>query len=214
MLNLKNVLVLASSAVILGACSGASSETTDNATSNTTTESTLVESSTTVTEPKEESKPVVASDKGKRTNPYKFGEAARAEFGYYDGDGTYEAALDLVLSNPVRGEEAYNWLLEQNMYNAPAPEGYEWIVFDVAGTLVEGDDNAPLAQIVQVSSVSASGAQSSPDIYATFDGQYGEAELYKGGTSVGKLATVVPTNEAFTIQISLQFESDTHFVIE
>lgn len=211
MVNFKNVLMLASSALVLGACSNASTDATDNTNS---TENALVEESSSTQAVQQEEVVKSTSDKGNRSNPAKFGEVATANFSYYDENGTYDAQLDLVLSNPIRGEEAYNILVAENQFNEPAPEGYEWIIFDVAGTLVKGDQDAPLAQIIEVSSVSASGVQSSPDFYATYTNKYGEAELYQGGTATGRLATIVPTSEAFTIQIGIQFESDTFFTIE
>lgn len=121
---------------MLSACGNASTNSADA--SSESSETASVESDTS----KETTKTVA---KGNHWNPYKVGETARLESGFQDKNGNpYPAVLDLTLSNPLRGEEAYNYLVSVTNSNEPAPEGYEWLVVDIMGTLVEGDENIPL----------------------------------------------------------------------
>lgn len=205
MLKFRNALLAVLSIFVLSACGNASTSSADATSESSETAS--VESNAS----KETTKAVA---KGNRTNPYKVGETARLEFEFQGNDGdSYPAVLDLTLSNPLRGEEAYNYLVSVTDGNKPAPEGYEWLVVDVTGTLVEGDENMPLKQSARLSSVSASGAET-PEAPYFLESHYGYSELYEGGTTTGPIVTLVPTAEPFTLQLTLQSSERVFFALE
>lgn len=203
----RKALLAVLSILALSACGNASTGSAD-ATSESS--ETAAAESTASKETTKTETPV----KGNRTNPYKFGETARLEFEFQDSEGEeYPAVLDLTLSNPLRGEEAYNYLVNVTDVNEPAPEGYEWFVVDVTGTLVEGDENVPLVQSARLSSVSASGAET-PEAPYFLESDYGDSDLYEGGTTTGPIVTLVPAAEPFTLQLTLQSSERVFFTIE
>jgi len=138
-------------------------------------------------------------DHGTRTSPIPFGESTMRLVDINDPEQD-SGFLRLTLSNLISGEEAYNFLLNENQFNEQAPEGYQWIVFDVTGELVEGSDNESYVSYPQVSTVSESGSESPDGHYATITNEYGGTDLYKGGTATGKIATIAPENEDYTIK--------------
>ncbi len=205
MLKFRNALLAVLSIFVLSACGNASTNSADA--SSESSETASVESDTS----KETTKTVA---KGNRTNPYKVGETARLESGFQDKNGNpYPAVLDLTLSNPLRGEEAYNYLVSVTNSNEPAPEGYEWLVVDITGTLVEGDENIPLFHTAELSSVSASGSPS-PDTSYFLNSYYGGVDLYQGGTTTGQKATLVPAGEPYTVKVTVQYSESVFFAFE
>lgn len=207
MLKFRNALLAVLSIFVLSACGNASTSSAD--TTSESSETASVESNAS----KETTKTETPA-KGNRTNPYKVGETARLEFEFQGNDGnSYPAVLDLTLSNPLRGEEAYNYLISVTEVNEPAPEGYEWFVVDVTGTLVEGDENVPLEQSARLSSVSASGAEA-PEAPYFLESDYGDSDLYEGGTTTGPIVTLVPAAEPFTLQLTLQSSERVFFTLE
>jgi len=138
-------------------------------------------------------------EKGTRTNPVPFGESAMRLIDINDPDQNF-GFLRLTLSNLISGEEAYNFLLNENQFNEQAPEGYQWIVFDVTAELIEGSENEPYVSYPQISTVSESGSESPDGHYAVVNEEYGGDDLYKGGTNTGKIATIAPVDEDYTIK--------------
>lgn len=203
----RNALLAVLSILVLSACGNANTGSAD-ATSESS-ETVAVESNASKETTKTES-----VTKGNRTNPYKVGETARLEQEFRDKNGNpYPAVLDLTLSNALRGEEAYNYLVNLIDANQPAPEGYEWLVVDITGTLVEGDENVPLFHTAELSSVSASGSPA-PDESYFLNSYYGGVDLYQGGTTTGQKATLVPAGEPYTVKVTVQYSESVFFTFE
>ncbi|WP_368646218.1 hypothetical protein AB4027_04880 [Alkalibacterium putridalgicola] len=161
-----------------------------------------VEEPETEAEPEEET----TAELGKRTNPVPLNESIQFTVQIVDYEAEEynpeEGLLEVTLSNPVTGDDAYAFLLEENQFNEEAPEGYEWIVFDIEATLLEGDENIPYMPMPTISTVSESGAESPDGHYATLNNEFGYIDLFDGGTTSGKQAAIAPVDEPYLIKWS------------
>ncbi|SFC09974.1 hypothetical protein SAMN04488102_10338 [Alkalibacterium subtropicum] len=165
-------------------------------------EETEVEEPENETEKELEEKP--SANLGQRTNPVPLGESFQfaVQIVDYEADdyNPQEGLIEVTLSNLVTGDDAYAFLLEENPYNEEAPEGYEWIVFDIEATLLEGDENIPYMPMPMISTVSESGAESPDGHYATLNNEFGYIDLFDGGTTSGKQAVIAPVDESYLIK--------------
>jgi len=103
----------------------------------------------------------------------------------------------LSIDNVIRGQEAYDYLIKANEYNEEAPEGQEWVVFDVELKVNEGDEDEPYYEIGMFTPISSNGEEIPQGNYPTFsDGeQFGDVDLYEGGTAKGKFGILVPEGD-------------------
>ncbi|MDF2535371.1 MAG: hypothetical protein K0R18_1530 [Bacillales bacterium] len=76
---------------------------------------------------------------GSFSNPITFGSVGIIdEKGLADDNGeSVDVKLSVSISNVIRGDEAWTFLKSKDTYNAPAPSGQEWAVFDVDGKYLE-----------------------------------------------------------------------------
>lgn len=172
-------------------------------------------------EPKEESKEEPKEKKeaplGTFANPIPYGETALIESGVYDDDGNfYEAEFQIKVSNVQRGGEVMQFLLEQNQFNDPAPEGYEWLMFDIEYTAKIEDPSVPDYVAPSFNVFDSSGSPINQfDLYATFaDGnEFGWVDVYDGGSTSGKVAVIVPIGEPVVIEY-FDFNTEFFFAVE
>lgn len=204
------LFTLLASSMVLGACSAEVTEAVkaDDEVSQTATSETVAKEESKQGEKKETSK-------GKRSNPFIIGndEVASMASKYYSNDGeTIEYTATYQFSNPVDGEEAWEYVQAQNPYNEPAPDGWQWVILDLTFQLVEGGEDESFMPYINPSSVKSDGTPS-PDGYVTFDGDdFGFPEVYHGGTATGKVATLFPVDdEDATIKVSPDGFTDIFF---
>lgn len=167
-----------------------------------------------VEEPAEEPKREEA-EVGSRTNPVPFGETlvATGEITGANGEST-NSEIMISLSNFVSGEEAMNYLLEQNQFNEQPPEGYEWLVFDVTLSANIENPNIPYYPMPTFNVIDSAGSPVSQDgMYATMDNQFGHVDIYDGGEATGKAAVVVPAGEEVLIEYK-EFDIQAFFETE
>ena len=209
----RSIAFIGLSGLVLGACGGdADTDTTTN----------VEEESSVVV--KNESEEVVESEKadtgsavGKRSNPAPLDEPQEVAVQYYDDNGEeIDGKVMITVSNVVRGEEAYNQLLEENEFNEDAPEGHEWVIFDVKMTLEEGSMDEPFnTSMINIIPISSDGSEVPQTSYATFtDGtDFGWKDLYEGGTDSGKVGKIVPIDDETTIKLS-DMQNNTFFTLK
>ncbi|WP_423190234.1 hypothetical protein ACO1PF_05030 [Alkalibacterium sp. f15] len=155
---------------------------------------------------------------GKRSNPVPLGETAQIDVRIIDYDDedfeTQDGVLEVTLSNIISGDDAYEMLLEENSFVEEAPEGYQWLIFDVEATLVEGHEDVAYNPLPIISSVSASGAESPDGYYTTIDDEFGYIDLYHGGSASGRQSAIAPIDEEFLIKWHEGFGSEVFFDVE
>lgn len=153
---------------------------------------------------KEETTDENTTDLGKRSNPVPLGESVQIPVDIYESADSFESEeglFEVSITNLISGDEAFDFIKSENQFNEEAPEGYQWIVLDVSGTLVEGSEDSPYTPTPFVSTVSESGEET-PDlgIYATIDNEFGWNDLFHGGTTNGKIAILAPADEDYLIK--------------
>lgn len=144
------------------------------------------------------------SEVGKRSNPVPLGQVATFSSNYYDEEGEeIEAVLAVSVSNIQRGEEVYNYIMEANQFNEAAPEGYEWMSFDVSLKVVEGSEDDPYYASESFKVISSSGSEvDQQSTYASLPSgeEFGYVDLYEGGEVKGKVAKIVPVGDDVLLQ--------------
>jgi|GEM_PF-1430897 len=154
-------------------------------------------------EPEKKDKEKKESEVGKRSNPVPLGHVATFPFEYYGEEDDIQGTVSLTISKPVRGEEAYNYLLSVSKYNDPAPEGFEWLIFEAKLTLDEGSSDEPYYASPRFKVISTSGSEvDQQSMYASVNDaeEFGHVDLYEGGETSGKIALIVPVGEEILIE--------------
>ena len=194
---MKKYLLLFGSALVLAACGTSSDVEVSEEASSTASASS--EAASAVSEE-------TVSAPGKRSNPVSVGQSATWDVVYYDAESNrIDGVVTASISNVVRGEEAYNQLIAANPYNEAAPEGFEWVIFDLKATLDEGSADDPFNTVnLSVTPVASDGSEVAQPFYATFETgtDFGFKDLYKGGTDEGKKGLIVPIGDETLVEIT------------
>lgn len=158
------------------------------------------------------------SEVGKRSNPIKLGETATFDTTYYTKDGEpLDANLSITLSNVIRGQEALDYLMAANQFNAAPPEGQEWVIVDVALTVNKGDADVPYYEMGAFTPVSSSGEEVSQAEYATFaNGEgFGGVDLYEGANTTGKIGFLTKINDETVLEYTgADFDTSVFFSLK
>ncbi len=141
---------------------------------------------------------------GKRSNPVPLGTTVTFDTEYYGDSDTIPANVSMTISNVMRGADAYNYLLNANQFNEAAPEGKEWVVFDVTLKLNKGSQDEPYYISNSFTPISSSGEEVSQEDYGTLgDGEeFGYKDIYEGGEQTGKVALLVPTDDDTLVEFT------------
>ena len=197
----KSLLLFGASALLLTACGddGGSTEISDPAEEIDAEEVAQdVEAS--------EAEETKASEIGKRSNPVPLGKLATFPVLYSDEEyNEIKGVVTVEISNPIRGQEAYDLLIEHNEFNEEAPDGQEWVVFDVSLTLDEGSEDDPFnTSVMTITPIASDGSEVPQSDYATFENgvDFGWKDLYVGGTDSGKYGLLVPEGDETLIEVT------------
>ncbi len=152
-----------------------------------------------------------APEVGKRSNPVPLGTTATFKNDYFDIDSDdskeVDAAVSVTLSNVIRGDEAYKYLVQQNQFNEAAPDGQEWMILDVNLTLDKGDPDRAYYVSPSFDVIDSSGSEVDQKNYGTFgEGmEFGNVKIFEGGNASGKIAKLVPVGDE---NLLLEFSDD------
>lgn len=190
-----------------------------SACSNSNTQNEASQSTPQSSEAKEaEQTKKTTSEVGKRSNPVKLGETATFDTTYYTKDGEpLDANLSITLSNVVRGQEALDYLMAANQFNAAPPEGQEWVIVDVALTVNKGDADVPYYEMGAFTPVSSSGEEVSQAEYPTFaNGEnFGNVDLYEGASTTGKIGFLTKINDETVLEYTgADFDTSVFFSLK
>ncbi|MDB7101834.1 MULTISPECIES: hypothetical protein [Enterococcus] len=141
---------------------------------------------------------------GKRSNPVPLDNPITFDTVYYDDEyEEIDTNISLTISNVVRGEEAYNYMISMDEYNEPAPEGKEWVVFDAELTVNKGSQDEPYRAFSSFIPVSSTGEEVNQESYSYLGNEeFGNKDLYEGGTDKGKVALLVPIGDDTLIEFN------------
>ena len=157
----------------------------------------------------EEEKEEPESVEGSRSSPVPIDKKVSQDFEFYshddiESDEKYDANRSITLSNFIRGEEVYNYLMEANQFNEEAPDSMEWAMIDVEYTLneaeTEDESHYIMPEFIIIDSTGSEVAQNK--VYPTLDGgdEFGHVELYAGGTASGKYVFYAPEDDEILIK--------------
>ena len=189
-----------------------------SACSNSNTQSEVSQSTPQSTEVKEaESTKKTTSEVGKRSNPVKLGETATFDTTYYTKDGEpLDANLSITLSNVIRGQEALDYLMAANQFNATPPEGQEWVIVDVALVVNKGAADVPYFEMGTFTPISSSGEEVSQTEYPSFNGEgFGGVDLYEGAKTTGKFGFLTKINDETILEYTgADFDTSVFFSLK
>lgn len=189
-----------------------------SACSNSNTQSEASQSTPQSSEVKEaEPTKKTTSEVGKRSNPVKLGETATFDTTYYTKDGEpLDANLSITLSNVIRGQEALDYLMAANQFNATPPEGQEWVIVDVALTVNKGDADVPYYEMGAFTPVSSSGEEVSQTEYPSFNGEgFGGVDLYEGASTTGKIGFLTKIDDETILEYTgADFDTSVFFSLK
>lgn len=204
------------SVLTLSACSSVGDNNVKVTDNSKTSESTVQSETKATTD--SSAKESTTSEVGKRSNPVPLGQTATFDTNFYGDDGKeYDANLSLTLSNVVRGEEAMTYLVNANQFNEPAPEGNEWIIFQIDETLNKGDADVPYFESGHFTVIDSKGAELDQSTYGTFaDGEsWGLSDMYDGASISGKYAIYAPVGEDVLVEYTgNSFDTSVFFALK
>ncbi len=139
---------------------------------------------------------------GKRSNPAPVDTSVSIKSTVYSGDSDEQAdgQFDIKINNIIRGEEAYSKLAAENSYNEAAPEGYEWLMF--TATLGVKINNPDIAHYVSPSFhvFDLNGSPVPQEISVVVPSEFGNTDVYNGGSVTGNEAVLVPVGQDVLIE--------------
>lgn len=157
-----------------------------------------------------------STGEGTRSNPLQIGDTAQLEarINGDDFDERYEASVDLTVNEIIIGEEAYNMLVEENQFNDPAPEGYQWALIHATSELVEAETEDYAYYVMDRFEIVEEDGSSAPRESAVTPDSYEGDHIYSGGTSSGYVSALVPAEGAFLIKYDAYPDSDVFFEVD
>lgn len=195
---MKRLMMLCSVLVvmILAACGDIDEKNTREVKSSAERSTEIQEATETVKEEvKEKEKPL-----GTRSNPLLFGDTITVKENIYDDSfNSYESLVEITLLETIRGEEAWKMIQEENMFNEPAHEGFEYAMVKVKGFLKESEteDDSLYFTSGNFNFVSSEG-----EVYdwaMVVAPNELSKELYNGGTAEGYIVNQVKVGDDFKV---------------
>lgn len=152
---------------------------------------------------------------GTRSNPLPFGDTITVQENIFDDSfNAYASSLEITLLETIRGAEAWTILKEENEFNEPAEEGYEYVLVKAKGFLKESetDDDSLYFSDMNFAFVSDEG-----EVYewvSVVTPNELSKELYNGGTGEGFIANQVRSDDDFKVSYDSSEGSPVFFYVE
>lgn len=169
------------------------------------------------TDSKDSGEDNVTDNLGKRSNPVPLDEWVEFQDTYYESIESFdgiEGTYKLRITEVERSDVALEKLIEENQFNEPAPEGYEWIIIHLEIEMLEGDEDTPYTVVPFINVMASTGNEVSQDDYATLDGnEFGHVDLFPGGTHSGRVTKYVPEEDESLLVYEVGFDTGIYFSI-
>lgn len=152
---------------------------------------------------------------GTRSNPLPFGDTITVKENIYDDSfNAYDSSLEITLLETIQGEEAWAIIKNENQFNEPAKEGYEYVLVKVKGFLKESEteDDSLYFSNMNFKFVSDDG-----EVYEWASVVVPDdlsKELYNGGTGEGFIANQVKVGDDFKISYDSSEGSPVFFYVK
>ena len=152
---------------------------------------------------------------GVRSNPLPFGDTITVMENIYDDSfNAYASSFEITLLEMIRGDEAWEVIKNENEFNEPAEDGFEYVLVKVKGFLKdsETEDDFLWASSMNFDFVSSEG-----EVYdwgsAVIPNEF-EKELYNGGTVEGFIVGQVKVGDDFKVSYDSSEGSPVFFNVE
>jgi len=139
---------------------------------------------------------------GNRSNPIKIGEAGLINVSSYSGDKSVNYQLSIKVNSVIRGDEAWNIIEKENMFNDPPPEGQEYMLINASVAILDADSKEEPFYISDYDFKFVSSKGNTYKSASVVVPEPLDAELYKGGTSDGNIAALVDKGD----EVAMQYE--------
>ena len=152
---------------------------------------------------------------GTRSNPLPFGDTITVKENIYDDSfNSYESFVEVTILEKIRGEEAWAMIEEENMFNEPAAEGYEYAMVKVKGFLKESETED---DSLYFSSGNFNFVSNEGEVYdwafAVVPNELSK-ELYNGGTAEGYIVNQVKVEDDFKVSYDSSEGSPVFFLVQ
>ncbi|API89395.1 hypothetical protein BKP56_09075 [Marinilactibacillus sp. 15R] len=149
-----------------------------------------------------------SSELGQRSNPVPYEEILYMHGTFTDYDANYaefEADLEMNIVDTIRGEEAWNIIINENQFNDPAPEGKEYIINRVKLKLLNAtsEDLKTSFMSNEFDYISESGASYSSVSVVLPDEL--DVELYNNGEAEGNIVGLVDVGDKPLVRFNQMF---------
>jgi hypothetical protein len=137
---------------------------------------------------------------GNRSNPIKIGEAGLINVSSFSGSKDVNYQLSISVNSVIRGDEAWQLIEKENMFNDPPPEGKEYMLVKTSVAILDADSEEEPFSISEYDFkfVSSKGNTYKNASVVTPDPL--QAELYKGGAADGNIAALVDKDDVIDMQ--------------
>lgn len=165
---------------------------------------------TTQEDVEEKEKPI-----GTRSNPLPFGDTITVKENIYDDSfNSYASLVEITLLETIRGEEAWTIIQNENQFNDPADEGFEYALVKVKGFLKESETED---DSLYFSSMNFNFVSNEGEVYdwasAVIPNELSK-ELFNGGTAEGYIVNQVKIGDEFKISYNSSEGSPVFFLVQ
>ena len=152
---------------------------------------------------------------GTQSNPFPYGDTITVDERIeYDNGDHHQVKVDLTLLDYIRGEEAYEMLLEKNQFNDEPDEGFEYVLVNVNAFVSdsETEDDPIWLSARSFKFISLDGSIYEFDLLIVPDEFRGN--VYNGGSTEGYIVGMVEIGEDFHLSYDSTSGSSVFFDIE
>lgn len=154
-----------------------------------------------------------SGSEGTRSDPFQYGETANLYGTFVDRDADrqeFDAELAMTVVDTIRGDEAWEIILNENQFNDPAPEGKEYIINRVRIELsnATSDDLKTNFNYREFDYISAGGSSYSYESVVLPDEL--NVELFNDGQAEGNIVGLIDVDDSPLLRFNntLFFESE------
>lgn len=143
------------------------------------------------------------SNWGKRSSPVPLGESIEVIDKEYGAEETFSARLNLKINNIIRGQEAHDIVMAENMFNDAAPVGLEWAIIELEADYLNGSEDYPYSPNIRFDIFDTTGKQVDQSLSAAFSVKFRDTDIFPGVTHTGREVYLVPEDEDFLLATKL-----------
>ncbi|HHW49748.1 MAG TPA: hypothetical protein GXX14_14180 [Clostridiaceae bacterium] len=139
---------------------------------------------------------------GSRNNPVRTGEAGIINVSISPGGNQVNYMLSITVKSVTRGDEAWQIIEKENMFNDPPPEGKEYMLIKTSIAILDADSEEEPFYVSEYDFKFVSSKGNTYKNVSVVIPDPLDAELYKGGSSEGNIAALVDKGD----EVAMHYE--------